>query len=288
MIIPCRSCSQKNSHILFRKDDMDIVKCRSCGLVFTNSDLSETHLKEFYGEKYFRSEGMGTSYSEHIFEENAMTVNAERRLAKIEKIKPEKGKILDVGCAAGFFLNVANREWEVAGVELSEYASSYAMDRFGLPVKNGALKDAAYPDKTFDVVTMWDFVEHLVDPIEDLKEVGRVLKDDGLLVMTIGDVESFLAKISGKHWHLYDPTQRLLFLSQKTVSDLLYKSGFKILKIERNGDWSTLAYLTSSLSLYYPFILTKLLHKVVSSCFLKNLRVCINLRDVITVYAIKK
>jgi 2-polyprenyl-3-methyl-5-hydroxy-6-metoxy-1,4-benzoquinol methylase len=288
VIIPCRSCASKDAKFLFRKDEFDIVQCKACGLKFTNADPSHTHLKEFYGEKYFHSEGMGTSYSDYLFEEKAMSLNAEKRLQKIEKIMPARGKILDLGCAAGFFLNVANREWEVAGVELSEYASSYAMDRFGLPVRNGTLKDAAFPDKGFDVVTMWDVVEHLTDPLEDLKEARRVMKDDGLLVMTTGDVESFFAKACGKHWHLYNPTQHLSFFSRKTITGLLEKAGFKVLKIEKDGNHFTLAYLTSSLSMYYPFILTKVLHKLISATFLKNVSICIDLKDIMTVYAVKK
>ncbi len=288
MIIPCRICSSKDSRILFRKDDLDVVKCKSCGLEFTNADPSHAHLKEFYGEKYFRSEGMGTSYSDYMLEERAMTFNAERRLKKIVDLKPGKGRILDVGCAAGFFLNVANREWEVAGVELSEYASSYATDRFGLPVRTGTLKDAGFQDKYFDVVTMWDVVEHLVDPIEDLKEAGRIMKDDGLLVMTTGDVESFFAKACGKYWHLYNTTQHLSYFSKNTMNLLLDKAGFKILKIEKEGSHFTLGYLTSSLAMYYPFILTKAIHKAISATPLKNLRMSVDLKDIMTVYAVKK
>ena len=123
MIIPCRNCSSKDAKFLFRKDDFDIVQCKACGLIFTNTDPSHALIKEFYGEKYFRPEGMSAGYSDYIFEESAMTLNAEKRLARIEKIRPGKGKVLDVGCADGFFLNVANRDWEVAGVELSKYAS---------------------------------------------------------------------------------------------------------------------------------------------------------------------
>ena len=287
-MIPCRLCSSKDPKFLFRKDDFDIVRCKSCGLLFTDADPSHARLKEFYGEKYFRSEGMGTSYSDYHFEERAMTLNAEDRLAKIDKLKPGKGKILDVGCAAGFFLNVANRDWEVAGVELSEYAASYAVDRFGLPVRNGTLKDAGFRDKEFDVVTMWDVIEHLTDPLEDLKETRRIMKDDGLLVMTTGDVESFFAKACGKYWHLYNPSQHLSFFSKKTITDLLDKAGFKVLKIEKDGNHFTLAYLTSSLSMYYPFILTQALHKLISATSLRNLKISIDLKDIITVYCMKK
>jgi 2-polyprenyl-3-methyl-5-hydroxy-6-metoxy-1,4-benzoquinol methylase len=270
---------------IFKKDGFDIVKCRACGLEFTDSDPSHSSLKELYGEKYFKSRCVGTSYADYMLEEEAMTINAGRRIANIDRIKPAKGRILDVGCAAGFFLNVAKRDWEASGVELSEYASSYARDHFGVQIFNGMLKDASFRAGTFDVVTMWDVIEHLADPISNLKEARRVMKDDGLLVMTTGDAGSMFARICGRGWHLYNPTQHLSYFSKETIASLLKRCGFDILKIEKEGNYFTIGYLASSLAMYYPSILTKAINKAVSP--IKSLKICLDLKDIMTVYAVK-
>lgn len=285
----CRICSSQDKTALFTKDNLPIVKCSSCGLEYTDISPRQEELKSFYGEKYFKSEGKGTSYFDYISEEPVIALNSAKRLEKIKRIKgiSPDGKLLDIGCATGVFLNVAKPFINVSGIELSEYASSRARDFYKLPVKTGALKDAAFPDKDFDIVTMWDVIEHLDDPAGDLKEVRRIMKDDGLLVLATGDSGSFIARISGRHWHLYNPDQHLSYFSEDTIRLLLKRAGFKILKLKRSGSWFTLDYLASSLKMYYPSFITNFIHKMIAGSFLKKISFYVNLGDIMTVYAAK-
>ncbi|MBN1526885.1 MAG: class I SAM-dependent methyltransferase [Candidatus Omnitrophica bacterium] len=284
-MIPCRICRSSDSTKLFTKDNIDIVRCRACGLEYADAMPGPQQLKDLYDEKYFRSGGSGTSYFDYLAEEEAMALNAARRLARIEEIKPARGKLLDVGCATGVFLKAASGKWDAAGVELSGFASSYAREKRGLAVKTGTLKEAAYPDKHFDVITMWDVIEHLPDPGQDLAAAGRMLKDDGLLVLTTGDAGSLFARMCGRHWHLYNPAQHLSFFSKKTISLLLEKSGFKVLKIGKEGACFTAGYLASHLAMYYPSRVFKSMHDMVNRSRLKDIKVSVNLRDIITIYA---
>lgn len=286
-MIPCRICHSSDSAKLFTKDNIDIVRCNVCGLEYSDTAPGPQQLKDLYGEGYFRSGGSGTSYFDYLAEEEAMAVNAARRLRHIAKIKPSGGRLLDVGCATGVFLKAASGSWDAAGVELSVFASSHAREKTGLAVKTGTLKEAAYPDKHFDVITMWDVVEHLPDPAQDLREAGRILKDDGLLVMTTGDAGSFFAKLCGRHWHLYNPKQHLSFFSKKTSALLLEKSGFRVLKAGKEGNYFTLGYLASSLAMYYPSRIFKALHNAIEKRRFKDIKISLDLRDILTIYATK-
>jgi len=288
-VTPCRICNSKSSLKLFVKDNLYIVRCKACGLEYTDVSPDAGSLKKLYGETYFRSGGRGTSYFDYLSEGPAMALNAKRRLAGIERFKKPDAdsRLLDVGCATGFFLKAASPRWNASGVELSEFASSYARDTAGLSVKTGTLKEASYPDRSFDVVTMWDVIEHLPSPLEDLAEARRIMKDEGLLVLTTGDAASFFARMCGRFWHLYNPAQHLSYFSNDTIGLLLNKAGFKVLRIERGGSLFTLAYLTSGIAMYYPFFISRALHKIVDNMPLKKLKFYVNLGDIMTLYAAK-
>lgn len=286
---PCRACSSTDAAKLFTKNNIDIVRCKNCGLEYTNTSPDITTLENIYSEKYFSSKGKGTSYFDYILEEKAMAINAKRRLQNICRLKnPSVGsRLLDVGCATGVFIEAASGLYGASGVELSEFASAYARDKKGLQVKTGTLSGANFPDKYFDVVTMWDVIEHLRSPLEDLAEVRRVIKDDGIFVISTGDVRSLFARICGRHWHLYNPEQHLSYFSKKTVGLMLAKAGFRVLRIGKDGNYFTLSYLASSLLMYYPCAITKYIYGLISRSRFRDARLSINLKDIMTVYASK-
>lgn len=284
---PCRICESKDPLTIFTKDGFPILRCRRCGLEFTGRDPSRAELAGLYGESYFKSGGRSKSYFDYTLEEEAVAANAKRRLAAIGKVRPRGGDLLDVGCATGFFLKEARNAWRAKGVELSEYASSFAREKYALDVKTGALRDVSYPADSFDVVTMWDVVEHLPSPLEDVREAGRILKDNGLLVLATGDVRSGFAKLCGKSWHLYNPSQHLSFFSEETIRELLKRAGFRVLNVQRAGSLFTLGYIASMLSGYYPYALLKSLRDIIFKTPLRSTRVSLNLGDIMTVYAEK-
>lgn len=286
-LIPCRICSATDSVKILAKNGFDIVRCTKCNLEYTDYAPTAQELKNTYGEQYLTSKGKGTSYFDYLLEEDVMTRNAKKRLAEIEKVKPLGGSILDVGCATGFFLSTTCPKWSPHGVELSEASSSYARDRYGIKVTTGTLKQASYQDDYLDVITMWDVIEHLAHPLEELLEANRILKQDGLLVLTTGDVNSLFARICGQAWHLYNPPQHLSFFSEKTIRLLLKKGGFYVRTIRREGSLYTVSYLTSMLSIYYPHRVLKMVNAAIYGSPIRRIPVHINLRDIMTVYATK-
>jgi SAM-dependent methyltransferase len=139
------------------------------------------------------------------------------------------GRLLDVGCAAGVFLRAmrAPGAWEVYGVEINAEMAQLARDRYQLDVRSGTLEQAAFPDGFFDVVTMWDVLEHLHDPANSLREVHRILKADGVFVVRVPNLDSHDARLFGRYWAGLDAPRHLFVFNPQTLDALLGSSGFQ-------------------------------------------------------------
>lgn len=168
-----------------------LQKCSSCGLLFTDQDsidMSKMYTKEYFDGvhgNFFSDCKKG--YEERIPKSKKLQ-NFLHVLKKIKQTKAQ-GKFMDIGCATGVFLDMAQKEgYNVTGVDVSEFACTYAKENFGIKTLNGKLEDLHIPEKSFDIITMWDVIEHVPDPHKFLKEVHRVLKDDGIIfILTIND-----------------------------------------------------------------------------------------------------
>lgn len=145
------------------------------------------------------------------------------------------GRLLDVGCAAGFFLAEARRYFDVRGVELSEYSSRFAREHLGLPVFTGSLAAAGFADASFDLITLWDVIEHVPDPFDVLRECRRLLRPSGHVVLTTGDIGSGYAMRSGPNWHLLAPPWHLYYFSRRTMASMAVRAGLSIAGISAKG-----------------------------------------------------
>ena len=130
-------------------------------------------------------------YKHQIYDEsyNLVKDNSKKEiyLSILNKLEYNKGKILDIGCAAGYFLTLArDRGWEPYGIEISDFHLKKARENLGRKQIIGVpLKMASFPPNSFDVITMWDVLDHLTDPLGELKEIGKILKKKGLLIMRV-------------------------------------------------------------------------------------------------------
>jgi len=160
------------------------------------------------------------------------------RLNKLQKIK-RYGKLLDVGCAFGFFLEKARaRGYETMGVEVSKEASQYAVEKLGLKVINAPFdKAAALPLDYFDIITLWHVIEHLDNPFETLVLLKKYLKKDGILVIEVpNEFNSLFMRLRRikftKREPVTPPPKHLYWFTPKTLASIVTKSGYHILKIE--------------------------------------------------------
>jgi 2-polyprenyl-3-methyl-5-hydroxy-6-metoxy-1,4-benzoquinol methylase len=147
------------------------------------------------------------------------------------------GKLLELGCAYGFFLAEAKTYFEVQGIEVSDSAASFCRAR-GFDVEQGTIT-AEYVARRapFDAVVMLDVVEHLMEPDKVMELVRVALKPGARLMLTTGDWESTMSRIMGRNWRLMTPPQHAFFFSPRTLSAMLTRVGFDV--IECRKPWKT-------------------------------------------------
>ena len=132
-------------------------------------------------------------------------------------------------------------------MDISEHAVEIAREKYGHNVKQGVLEEGTFPPSRFSLISMWDVIEHLPEPKRTLEVLHTNLKDDGVIVLVTGNVNSFLAKISGKRWHLYTLPEHLWFFSPETLSALLAECGFKILELRTEWSYYSMLYILERL-----------------------------------------
>jgi len=218
---------------LYAKDDYAIVECASCGLVYVGEDPTQIDFAQLYGEAYYRG-GTDQVFANYLGEESVRRASARRRVWGLRWLK-WRGRLLDVGCAAGFFLVEAQRCYDVQGVEVSEFSSRFARERFGLGVHTGTLQAAALPAESFDLITLWDVIEHVPDPGPVLAECRRLLKPDGRIVLTTGDFGSAYAQRRASQWHLLAPPWHLYYFSRHTLRRLAERAGRQVAGCHARG-----------------------------------------------------
>jgi SAM-dependent methyltransferase len=140
------------------------------------------------------------------------------------------GRLLDVGCATGDFLVAAQeRGWAAQGVELSGHAAGVARRR-RVDVRVGTLRNARFPDAAFDVVTMLDVIEHLNDPMAELRETRRVLRPGGIICVETPNWDSIYRRVLGRRWAALQPRLHLLYFDRTTLREALSRAGFQVVR----------------------------------------------------------
>lgn len=230
----CDLCGAKQPSLLFAKDGYSIVQCQACTLVYVGEDPGAIDFASLYGEDYYQG-SCDRAFANYLGEEAARRASARRRVWALRLLKWRRGRLLDVGCAAGFFLVEASRFHEVQGVELSEFSSRYAREHFGLDVFTGTLAAAALPAQRFDLITLWDVIEHVAGPHELLRECARLLGPDGRIVLTTGDIGSAYARRHGPAWHLMAPPWHLYYFSRATMAALAERAGLRVVACRARG-----------------------------------------------------
>jgi SAM-dependent methyltransferase len=194
-------------------------------------------MKKLYDREYF-NKGYMKFYGEQR-EDCAFQSNEpfSYRLDLIERHK-RSGRILDIGCATGGFLNLARkRGWEAFGVEFSDYAADFAIKKYDLNVFKGSLEEAQFKDDDFDVISASDIIEHLNDPVDFLQEIHRILTNDGLLYLAFPNAGSFYYKFFGliaryNYRNYFLLPYHLYHFSPSTIKPLLNKTGFGIVQLK--------------------------------------------------------
>ena len=237
--------------LLNRQTIFHLVRCRQCGLIYQNPQLTLEELPNHYPEEY-RPYRLDIQNETKITRRIDAQYGLDRRCHQLNNHYPAKGKLLDIGCATGLFINAMQiRGWQVQGVELSPYAAEYARQTFGLDVITGTLESAVLPTQNLDVVTMWDVLEHVIDPKKTLAEIGRILKPGGMLALSLPNPECVEARLFGSHWIGWDRPRHLHLFTTAVLQKYLTDAGFANMKVESLGGRLGLTLLSVQLFLTY-------------------------------------
>ncbi len=227
---------------LWQVGGFDIVRCKDSGLVYVANPLPEAELAAFYSVEYFEGESARKGYASYRQDEPVLRANFRelvgRRAGDATRAGLDPGALdlLDWGCAYGYFLDEARpRLGRVCGVEINEGVAEIARSRLGLDVRSGPSASRSFDAGSFDVITLWDVIEHVSRPRATLLEVARLLRPGGSLYLTTGDIGSPLARLLGRRWRLVNPPQHVTYFSERTLSGLLAACGLETLAVERVG-----------------------------------------------------
>ena len=202
-----------------------MVRCNKCGLVFLNPRPEPDEMSVFYPddyEPYMRTRSAMRSRLADVM----LRLKLAARVRMIRKLRLG-GDLLDVGCGSGGFLREMARldRWRAKGVEINGQAARFDREQLGLEVFCGEVTDARFPDDSFDVVTMWDVLEHVRDPLRTLQEIYRILKPGGYLICSTPHAGSLDARLFGRYWIGYDFPRHFYVFSPATLGSLLAKAG---------------------------------------------------------------
>ena len=268
--VNCDFCGSSDSHLWASSSGIDVVKCRKCGLMYSNPRLTKEELDEFYKSEYFKE---GGNYTEDQLRMKQYQVDID----DLHKTCGTKGKILDVGCAIGLFLRALPDTWEKYGIDGSRSAASLGRDKYQLNLFSGELPSVDFfkPD-FFVVIIMRGTLEHLPSPKQYMKKVYELLKDGGTFVIsTLPNLDSIAAKLFKKDFRLLLPKQHLYHFTTKTVNNYLEDQGFEIVRY------------------YYPYLETPYAHLCKDVCSLFTNKILSRqsppfFKSTMTVYAKKR
>jgi 2-polyprenyl-3-methyl-5-hydroxy-6-metoxy-1,4-benzoquinol methylase len=255
-----------------------IVQCRQCGLVYANPRLDNRDILDSYE---------AVEDPLYLEEREGRVLTFEKHLKPLELMTgpSDSCSLLDVGCYTGVFLEIAeHHSWEAWGVEPSRWAVTQAQAR-GLQVVQGTLATADLPAAYFDVVTLWDVIEHLADPSGTLRQTHRLLKPGGLVVIHTIDIESPFARLMGARWP-WLMEMHVHYFSRRTLRMMLEQCGFQVISVRPQGRYLRLGYLMNRLGALIPLV-GRPAEWLVTRLRLRRLSVPVNLGDLFTAYAQK-
>lgn len=206
-----------------------LYKCVICNHHFASPVIKQELLNKYYltsNNEY---------YNKHVVPVNNRSLQNENIVKDIEKVK-NGGDILEIGCGYGFLLNTFNSDkWNRYGIEPTPLAVKYAAETFNLKIHQGVLEPGLFDNKKFDVILLFDVIEHLPEPNEFLNMIRKSLKHDGALVIGTGNISSFNAVIGGPIWNYFCTYLHISFFSEKSIRYLLEKNNFDIFKIYKRS-----------------------------------------------------
>jgi SAM-dependent methyltransferase len=218
---------QKCIDYLVSKEEFVLNKCQNCGFVFTSPRPTLEEIGPYYkSESYYSHSDSSTSIISSVYN-FIRSINIKRKLSLVQKVTGNKGSLLDYGCGAGLFVKAALKAgWKASGVEPNEDARIVAK-KHSLEVESPEYLDSV-EENSFDVISLWHVLEHLHDIEKVIQKLKFLLKDDGVLIIAVPNINSWDAKKYKGKWAAYDVPRHLCHFSPETIGMLFAKVGMRV------------------------------------------------------------
>jgi SAM-dependent methyltransferase len=254
----CHLCGRTDGDVLVDDPPFRVLRCAGCGLGYTSPRVRADKLPELYSAGYFSSESAGD------FGYASYTADAEgfRRTfalkADVVTRHVRGGRALEIGCAAGFFLDaLRSRGFETHGLEIAEEVLAHARDVLKLPnLRQGPLETYVPPSEPFDLVAMFDVIEHVADPSDALRRIRGMLRPGGHLVLQTQDLSSLARRIMGRKWTHFKQLEHVYHFSAATLRVLLDRAGFDVIETRKRGagKYVSIGFVIDRMERFHPFL----------------------------------
>jgi len=208
-----------------------LYKCRKCDFYFASPQISSELMSQYYkilDSEYYDNNNLNNNL-------NKQRPNSISMVLSILRKYKLKGKVLEIGCGKGYLLNELKKEgiYECFGIEPSPTASKFAMENFGLNIKNELFNGKSAFTFLFDVVILVDVIEHLNNPREVFNNIRRVLKPGGIVIVSTGNINSLNYKLFGKYWGYFRSWEHISFFNKNSINKLCKLTNFEIIEIKK-------------------------------------------------------
>jgi 2-polyprenyl-3-methyl-5-hydroxy-6-metoxy-1,4-benzoquinol methylase len=232
----CPTCGGTEETPELEKDHMRIVRCSACDLVYVNPTFDESHYTQVYASQAYQDIVRDLGINSHEYRVGRF--GAERVAMMAEHLRVPEGRApryLDVGCSTGFVVEAArDRGWDALGIDLNPSAIEYGRSR-GLDLRTVALEDAGFAPGTFDAVSLFDVLEHLLEPRQTLRACVELLVPGGILFLYVPNFDSASRLLMGANAHFIWPTHHLNYYTPTTIRDLMVRHGLTPARIVTEG-----------------------------------------------------
>jgi 2-polyprenyl-3-methyl-5-hydroxy-6-metoxy-1,4-benzoquinol methylase len=229
----CPTCGSVEARPELDKDHMRLVRCGPCDLVYVSPTFDESHYQEVYASQEYQDIVRDLGIKSHDY--RVERFGKERVELMARHLAVPRPRYLDVGCSTGFVVEAArDAGWDAVGIDLNPSAVEFGRDR-GLDLQTVALENGGFDDASFDAVSLFDVLEHLIAPAETLRACARLLRPGGIVFMYVPNYDSASRLLMGKDAHFIWPTHHLNYYTPSTVQDLLAREGLDTAYLATEG-----------------------------------------------------
>jgi SAM-dependent methyltransferase len=232
--VPCNLCDVDDATVVFGAgvaQISQIVRCRRCGLMYASPRGKQPDHLEIAA--WTDPNWDAIANNPRRFEKEQLQVrDYARTRSALNRLHPERGRLLEIGSGYGFLLAEFKKDgWEVLGVEPDQYGCRYASEKLGVSAVNSILENAGIPDRAFDVVLLNHVIEHLDDPLGLLREINRVLKPNGHLVIETPRYDSLMFKLLGRRERSVSCNGHIYFFTTESLQKLYHAAGYELVDL---------------------------------------------------------